>query len=284
MKKLLFFLVVIFTSCAPDNNPSDYDVVDEIWVENNGNRMLRCFTHVNAFVDKKDWYYETMYHGEKIYIKIENINIQQLFFIKTHFNKDDVKRFEKRKQMEEEDRRDSIRLESVLKTALQRAYDITDDQFEEEFAVRCDTSLYFNVNVNINYNHHFTKSQKHLMIRRESPNAIYIDIYFKNNNAYQKVLSHEQWNMTFVNDTIRDINGDGLSDFVVNWYGSCGCCLKGFSNVYLMRLDKKSFSKNFEFINPTFSPKEKVIRGICYGHPGETEMYKYKWDEEGGIR
>lgn len=183
--------------------------------------------------------------------------------------------------MEEEDRRDSIRLESVLKTALQRAYDITDDQFEEELALRCDTSLYYNVNVNINYNHHFTKSQKHLMIRRESPNAIYIDIYYKNGTVFQKVLSHEQWKMTYVNDTIRDINGDGLKDFVVDWYGSSGCCLKGFSNVYLMRADKRSFSNNFEFINPSFSPKEKVIRGICYGHPEETEMYKYKWNGEG---
>ncbi|MEO7314707.1 MAG: hypothetical protein ABIW47_05955 [Ginsengibacter sp.] len=42
----------------------------------------------------------------------------------------------------------------------------------------------------------------------------------------------------------------------------------------------KAFSKNFEFINPTFSPKEKIIRGICYRHPGETEMYKYKWNRE----
>ena len=31
-------------------------------------------------------------------------------------------------------------------------------------------------------------------------------------------------------------------------------------------------------INPTFSPKEKIIRGVGYGHPGETEMYKYKWN------
>jgi len=36
----------------------------------------------------------------------------------------------------------------------------------------------------------------------------------------------------------------------------------------------------FEFINPTFSPKERLIRGVCYGHPGETEMYKYKWRGE----
>ncbi len=42
----------------------------------------------------------------------------------------------------------------------------------------------------------------------------------------------------------------------------------------------KAFSKNFEFINPTFSPKEKIIRGICYGHPSKTEMYKYKWNGE----
>lgn len=82
MKNILFLFIITLTSCSQYNEPDDYEVVDEIWVENNGNRMLRCFTHVNAFVDKKDWYYETMYHGEKIYIKIENINIQQLFFIK----------------------------------------------------------------------------------------------------------------------------------------------------------------------------------------------------------
>lgn len=86
--------------------------------------------------------------------------------------------------------------------------------------------------------------------------------------------------MTYVNDTIRDINGDGLNDFVVNWYGSSGCCLKAFSNVYLLHSDKKTFSINFEFINPTFSPKEKIIRGVCYGHPSDTEMYKYKWNGE----
>ena len=86
--------------------------------------------------------------------------------------------------------------------------------------------------------------------------------------------------MTYVNDTIRDINGDGLNDFVVDWYGSTGCCLKAFSDVYLIRNDKKTFSNNFEFINPTFSPKENIIRGVCYGHPGETEMYKYKWNGE----
>ncbi len=83
-----------------------------------------------------------------------------------------------------------------------------------------------------------------------------------------------------MNDTICDINGDGFNDFVVEWYGSNGCCLKAFSNVYLLRPDKKTFSDNLEFINPTFSPTEKVIRGVCYGQPGDTEIYKYKWNRE----
>jgi hypothetical protein len=56
--------------------------------------------------------------------------------------------------------------------------------------------------------------------------------------------------------------------------------LKGFSVVYLLRPDKRSFSQGFQFINPTFSPKEGIIRGVCYGHPGETEMYKYRWNGE----
>ena len=31
-------------------------------------------------------------------------------------------------------------------------------------------------------------------------------------------------------------------------------------------------------MNPTFFPKEKIIRGVKYGHPGEVGLYKYKWD------
>jgi hypothetical protein len=36
--------------------------------------------------------------------------------------------------------------------------------------------------------------------------------------------------MTYVNDTIKDINGDSLNDSVVNWDGVTGCCLKGFKS------------------------------------------------------
>lgn len=193
-------------------------------------------------------------------------------------DKKEKERLEKRRAIEEQDYTDSLRLDKVLQNALKIAnQNISKNKFIVKYDVSPDS---IPVSVEINLGYHFTKSNPHLMIRRNDPSAIFIDIYAKAENKFEKVISHEQWALTYVSDTIRDINGDGLSDFVVNWYGSSGCCLKAFSNVYLIRQDKKIFSENFEFINPTFSPKERIIRGICYGHPGETEIYKYKWNRE----
>lgn len=62
------------------------------------------------------------------------------------------------------------------------------------------------------------------------------------------------------------------------WYGNNGCCLKNFYIVYLLHADNGTFSQSYEFINPTFSAKEKVIRGVRYGQPGETELNKFKWN------
>jgi len=42
--------------------------------------------------------------------------------------------------------------------------------------------------------------------------------------------------------------------------------------------DKEQFTADYEFMNPTFSAKEGIIRGIEYGHPGEAGLYKYKWN------
>lgn len=182
------------------------------------------------------------------------------------------------KEDEEWDSSDSLKLDKILQDALKTAdTNIRKNKYFEEYIVPIDS---ITVSIAISFGYHFTKANPHLIIRRKEPNFFYIDIYSKNNNKFEKVISHKQWTLTYVSDTIRDINGDGLNDFVVNWYGSTGCCLKAFSNIYLIKQNKKAFSENFEFINPTFSPKEKIIRGVCYGHPGKTEMYKYKWNGE----
>lgn len=198
----------------------------------------------------------------------------------TKFDKKEKVRLAKRKNIEEVNKIDSINLDKFLQNAIKIAEQFKDlNKFKKEYVETMPDNAY-QVEVNISSDFYFTQETPHLVIRRNTPNSIYIDIYSKTDNQFHIVVSHEEWDMTYVNDTIRDINGDGLKDFVVNWYGSIGCCLKAFSNVYLLRTDKKTFSNNFEFINPTFSPKEKIIRGVCYGHPSDTEMYKYKWNGE----
>lgn len=198
----------------------------------------------------------------------------------TSFEKKEKERLEKRKEIEKQNKIDSLNLDKFLKGAIKVAEQNKNfTRFKREYVETMPDSS-CQVEVSVCSDFYFTKESPHLIIRRKTPGSIYIDIFSKTNNQYNKVLSHEQWDMTYVNDTIQDINGDKLKDFVVNWYGSNGCCLKAFSNVYLLRVDKKKFSNNFEFINPTFSPKEKIIRGVCYGHPSETEMYKYKWNGE----
>lgn len=194
-------------------------------------------------------------------------------------NKEKEKKIEeKRKEINKQKKKDSLSLDKVLKSALEKAKKYKNKNlFFEKYKVLAD---FCDVEVEINSNYHFNNTQSHLIIKRTSSGEINIDIYSKSKNEYKKVIQHNEWSLTYVNDTIRDINGDGLKDFIVNWYGATGWCLKGFSNVYLIRNDKQTFSKDFEFINPTFSPNEKIIRGICYGHPGETEIYKYRWDGE----
>jgi hypothetical protein len=42
-----------------------------------------------------------------------------------------------------------------------------------------------------------------------------------------------------------------------------------------------TFAGPYSFINPTFYAKEGVVRGVGYGMPGNTALYKYKWN---GLR
>ncbi len=187
---------------------------------------------------------------------------------------------ERRKAIDAQERVDSLALAKVLDEALKIAVEnIIKNRFKKSYDAIIDSGHVVNVKVNSDY--FFSKNQPHLVIRRTDRSGIFIDIYSKNKNQYERVLTHQEHINTYVSDTVRDINGDGLRDFVVNTYGSTGCCLKAFSSVYLIRQGQQNFSKQIEFINPTFSAKEKLIRGVCYGHPGETELYKYQWKGEG---
>src|SRR5688572_3996735 len=179
--------------------------------------------------------------------------------IQTQLNQSEQQRLLNRMRVEETAKEDSIKLSMVLGKALEVAYQSMDrDEFNKEFDIEFD-SLYI-VTVKMNFGKFFPSKHRYLIIHRHSPPSVFVDIYIRKDKKLEAVLSHEQWSMTYVTDTIMDVNGDGYKDFLVNWYGATGCCLKNFYNVYLFNPESGGFSDDFEFINPTFSSKEKVIR------------------------
>ncbi|HEY4287799.1 MAG TPA: hypothetical protein VGN00_11925 [Puia sp.] len=201
---------------------------------------------------------------------------------KAHSSRDSIDMVTQQKRMRNlaMQAEDSVLLKKGLDMAMTMAYkkgkksrytDSTETVIEEDKYI---------VQTTINQDYYFSKAIQHLIVRRTSPTSIYIDIFIKKRKKFERVVSYYQSTMAYINDTVYDVNGDGRKDFVVNWYGTNGCCLKAFSNVFLLRADKASFSDDFELINPTFSPKEGIVRGVCYGHPGDTELYKYKWQGE----
>lgn len=138
------------------------------------------------------------------------------------------------------------------------------------------------VRVEVSLGRHFTGANRHLIIRREGPGHgdWRTDIYSEVSGKFEKALSYAATSVGSESSVIRDINGDGLRDFVVSGGAPNGCCLKEFSVVYLLKNDRKSFSESVQFLNPTFSPKEKVVRTVSYGHPGEVSICKYRWNGE----
>lgn len=184
----------------------------------------------------------------------------------------------RRKEYEEQEKVDSIRLSNVLHIAMIYAdRNKTRNSFQHEFETTPDDSS-FNVTTQMLYGHLFVQSRKHLLIRRTVPWGAICNVFLLDNGNFKKVCEREQFGMTYINDTMRDVNGDGNKDFLVHWYPSSGCCRRDVYNVFLYQQQTGSFTKDYEFINPTFSPRERIIRGVEYGHPGEVGLYKYKWN------
>lgn len=139
-----------------------------------------------------------------------------------------------------------------------------------------DTS--FTVTVQMLYGYLFSNDKKHLLIRRKVPWATYLNVYLLNGDDFKLVIEREQNDMTYINDTLKDVDGNNYKDFLIHWYPPSGCCLADMYNIYLYQPQSGSFTNDYEFINPTFFPREKKILGLEYDQPGEAGLYKYKWN------
>lgn len=118
---------------------------------------------------------------------------------------------------------------------------------------------------------------KYLILTRSLHGILYLDVFKWNGNSFKKEVSYHNDALIYEKYIIRDINGDGKRDFLINYFPSSGCCLRDSYLVYLND-SAKPFSRVYNFINPVFSPAEKLIRGLDYGQPGEASFYKYRWN------
>ena len=183
-----------------------------------------------------------------------------------------------RQEINQRDNIDSLRMDKILKEAITISKaKIHEGFFEKKYeAIPDDSSSIYEVNMN--YGNLFSKNYNHLIIRRMNSREVQIDVFLNNNGRLQHIINRELDGMTYLRDTIRDVNGDGQLDFLVHKYPVSGCCCRDVYNVYLQS-ENKTFTTGYRFINPTFYPKEKIIRGVLYGHPGEVGLYKYTWND-----
>jgi hypothetical protein len=131
----------------------------------------------------------------------------------------------------------------------------------------------------LSFGYLFSPEKKHLIVKRMLWNTtIAEDIFLYRNTGFQPVCSQVLDNNTYLDDAIKDVNGDHQKDFLVHWYPSSGCCRRNIYNVYLYNEKTGGFRNKLEFINPTFSPSERLVRGVEYGQPGDAALYKFKWN------
>jgi hypothetical protein len=109
----------------------------------------------------------------------------------------------------------------------------------------------------LSFGYFFSPKTKHLIVKRMLwGTTLAVDVFVYKNSKFKAVCSQSLNNLTFLDYTITDVNGDHLKDFLIHWYPSSGCCRRDIYDVYLNRSDGK-FTKNYEFINPTFSAHKK---------------------------
>ncbi|OQP61891.1 hypothetical protein A3860_30985 [Niastella vici] len=191
----------------------------------------------------------------------------------------DEEQEQKRMAYEKQDNTYRIRESIILDHALTYANRNKNlHSFQHEFRMTPQDSSGI-VTTQMIFGHLFAQNKKHLLIRRISSTQTFCSIYLLENENFKKVCEQEQIGSTHDEDSIKDVNGDQYKDFLVHWYPYSDCCRRHIVNVFLYKPNTGSFSRKFEFINPTFFPEEKIVRGLEFGKPGKIGLYKYKWNE-----
>jgi len=138
--------------------------------------------------------------------------------------KKELAKEERKKQIEEENRMDSVRLDVALKDAFNIAKDaFRTENFTKQYELQPDDSSYA-IHIDMLIDQLLSDNRKYFLLRRHVPWATYIDLYRIVDDKTEKLITREQGGMTYIRDTLVDVNGDGHKDFLVHWYPASGCC------------------------------------------------------------
>ncbi len=127
----------------------------------------------------------------------------------------------------------------------------------------------------------FSDTDKHLIIRRSGGvwDDTHLDIYKVHKDSFTHLLHHLQDEMSYVSDTIMDINGDRLLDFVVNWTSGSGQSTNKNETIYLQK-GARHFSYDFSFVNAVYAPDQKAVYGLKQNALGNPKLYYYQWTDD----
>lgn len=125
--------------------------------------------------------------------------------------------------------------------------------------------------------HLFSKSVNHKYIRISTRLKTYIHVYSEEDKYLEPIFTESVHRVSFVKDSIFDINGDRVIDLAIHWYPSSGCCLADIYDCYIYDEQTDKFSEKVEIPNPTFYPDQFQTYSMTYGQPGETEFFEFKW-------
>jgi hypothetical protein len=143
--------------------------------------------------------------------------------------------------------------------------------FEEESEKGQNNSI----KMNVDYGIYFEKNEKFLIASCNYNNGFFgfYRIYIKTKEGFELFIKEAIHRQGYI--YLRDINGDENIDFIIDWESGSGCCPRQSKIVFLYK--DKNFIR-YDFLNPTFSPKEKIVRGLGYGYFPEVGLYKYQWN------
>lgn len=175
--------------------------------------------------------------------------------------------------------------DSVTRQALREALGYAAAHSKEEQFTHQLLTLVQNgdtLRTSLSYGHLLDPARTHLYVKCTTGNfrfEVLEQVYLFDKSDFRLMASDTIPMSNFVGDSIGDVNGDKLKDYMLITYASSGCCLRNDYTVYRYDPRTGGFGETYHFINPDFFPDEKIIRGVEYGHPGEVPLYKLRWND-----